>query len=90
MLSLIGDMAVLACVKLCLLHLRVVVEILGDKAIEWLLDMIITNSNDTIVTSTTPRLIIFESSSHKIQNLVISPLQSIESPIKNKKCLPYL
>ena len=50
--SLIGDMAVLACVKLCLLHLRVVVEILGDKAIEWFLDMIITNSNDTIVTST--------------------------------------
>ena len=26
------------------------VEILGDKAIEWLLDMIITNSNDIIVT----------------------------------------
>ena len=52
MLSLIGDMAVLACVKLCLLHLRVVVEILGDKALEWFLDMIITNINDTIVTST--------------------------------------
>ena len=49
MLSLIGDMAVLACVKLCLLHLRVVVEILGDNAIEWFSDMIITNSNDIIV-----------------------------------------
>ena len=48
MLSL-GVMAVLAGVKLGLPYLRVVVEILGDKAIEWFLDMIITNSNDIIV-----------------------------------------
>ena len=48
----LGDMAVLAGVKLGFPYLRVVVEILGDKAIEWFLDMIITNSNDTIVTST--------------------------------------
>ena len=45
----LGDMAVLAGVKLGFPYLRVVVEILVDNAIEWFLDMIITNSNDIIV-----------------------------------------
>ena len=42
----IGVMAVLAGVKLGLPYLRVVVDILGDKDIEWFLDMISTNSNN--------------------------------------------
>ena len=45
----LGDMAVPAGVKLGFPYLRVVVEILGDNAIEWFLDMIITNSNNIIV-----------------------------------------
>ena len=45
----LGDMAVLAGVKLGFPYLRVVVEILGDNAIEWFLDMIITNSNNIMV-----------------------------------------
>ena len=46
------QLAVIAGVKLVLLYLRVVDEILGDKVIEWFLDMIINNSNNIIVTFT--------------------------------------